>query len=215
MYLLLKYGFIVFTCLCFFTANAQEDEDTQQSNQPKFKVVKWSKLTECQGKGTKFETGYVTSPQTGWVSVVIFFQRHDGTWLKKQYQREGSGYIQLNVIDCEFTGNHYAYVCYEKDVNCHFPNEEEVNKQHQESSQLPRFKITKKTKKADCNGIVFEEGYVYSPSGKTVEVSIYMEKKDGTWRKKHYTYYGTGNLELNITDCELTGNYKVSVQYIE
>ncbi len=197
-----------------YCALAQTEEDNN-SNSPKFKMTKWSKPVDCQQKGSKFETGYVDISQSNSnVEVAIFFQKTDGTWVKKTFQRTGSGYIQINVTDCDFTGNHYGYVC-ESGEACKFPTESEVSAMHAKSPQLPRFKVTKRSKKDDCNGVNFEDGYVYSPSGKTVEVSIYMEKKDGTWRKKHYLYYGTGNISLGIADCDLTGNYKATVQYIE
>lgn len=191
----------------------QTDED--DANTPKFKMTKWSQPNECQGKGTKFETGYVSVQHNDEVIITIYFQKTDNTWIKKTFQRNGTGYIQINLVECDFTGNHYGYVCLVKDEKCKFPTEQEVSEMHNKSSQIPRFKVTKRSKKDDCNGVNFEEGYVYSPSGKPVEVSIYMEKKDGTWRKKHYIFNGTGNIMLNITDCDLTGNYKATVQYVE
>jgi hypothetical protein len=203
-------------CLCFCSYRVvfgQQAED-DGSNVPKFKMTKWAKPADCQQKGTKFETGYVNVGQNANIELAVFFQKADASWIKKTYQRTGAGYVQINLTDCSFTGNHYGYVC-EVGTNCQFPTEAEVATMHNNSSQIPRFKIIKRSKKDDCNGVNFEEGYVYSPSGKAVEVAIYMEKKDGTWRKKHYVYYGTGNLTLGITDCDLTGNYKATVQYIE
>lgn len=198
---------------CFSLLAQQTEEEGNAANSPKFKMTKWAKPAECQNKGSKFETGYVNVTKQGNVEIALFFQKSDGTWVKKLYQRAGTGYVQINVTDCDFTGNHYGYVC--EDANCKFPTEAEVADMHAKSPQIPRFKVTKRSKKDDCNGVNFEEGYVYSPTGKTVEVSIYMEKKDGTWRKKHYIFYGTGNIVLGITDCDLTGNYKATVQYIE
>jgi hypothetical protein len=211
---LYKLFFLLFLVLTSQQAICQQTDD-ENPNTPKFKMTKWTQPEECQGKGTKFETGYVSVPQNENVIVVLFFQKIDGTWIKKSFHRVGTGYISINLSECNFTGNHYGYVCLEKDAACKFPTEQEVAEMHKKNPQIPRFKVTKRSKKDDCNGVNFEEGYVYSPSGKPVEISIYMEKKDGTWRKKHYIFNGTGNLILNIADCDLTGNYKATVQYVE
>jgi len=40
-----------------------------------------------------------------------------------------------------------------------------------------------------------------------------MEKKDGSWRKKTYLFFGTGMIELDIQGCDLTGNYKATIRY--
>lgn len=200
---------------CYSFPTFCQDTEDDNTTVPKFKMTKWSQMTECQDKGSKFEIGYVSVPSGDNVTIALYFQKTDGTWLKKTFQRHGTGYVQINVSDCAFTGNHYGYVCIDRNQNCTFPTEQEVADMHTKSSQIPRFKITKRTRKDDCNGVNFDEGYVYSPSGKPVEVSVYMEKKDGTWRKKHYIYHGTGNLLLHITDCDLTGNYKATVHYID
>lgn len=214
----MSYRYYVFSLLCLLFSNNKaicQQADDDNPNTPKFKMTKWSQPVDCQGKGTRFETGYVSVPHNDDVIITLYFQKTDNTWLVSKFQRNGTGYIQMNLSQCDFTGNHYGYVCLANDPKCKFPTEQEVSEMHMKSSQVPRFKVTKRTKKDDCNGVNFDEGYVYSPSGKPVEVSIYMEKKDGTWRKKHYIFNGTGNLALGITDCDLTGNYKSTVQYIE
>jgi hypothetical protein len=215
MFRLCKFLFCVVALFCYHFVAFCQDTEEDNPTVPKFKITKWSQPDECQGKGSKFEIGYVSVPSGDAVTVALFLQKNDATWLKKTFQRHGTGYIQINLSDCLFTGNHYGYVCVDRNKTCTFPTEQEVGDMHAKSSQIPRFKITKRTKKDDCNGVNFEEGYVYSPSGKSVEVSIYMEKKDGTWRKKHYIYHGTGNLLLQITDCDLTGIYKATVHNID
>lgn len=187
----------------------------RQQEDPKFKVTKWTKPAECNGEGSRFETGYVAAPAEEWVDVMIYFQKKDGAWVKKHFSRHGSGYVQVNFSDCSLTGNHYAYVCYSKEKSCRFPTEQDVATRHNSGDKTPRFKVLKRSKKDECQGVNFEEGYVYSPTGKKVNVTLFMEKKDGSWRKKHYTYAGTGNIDLHISDCELTGNYKATVEYEE
>ncbi len=214
----MSYRYYLFFLLCLLLLSNKaicQQADDDNPNTPKFKMTKWLQPVDCQGKGTRFETGYVSVPDNDDVIITLYFQKIDNTWLIKTFQRNGTGYIQINLTECNFTGNHYGYVCLAKDSKCKFPTEQEVSEMHAKSSQVPRFKVTKRTKKDDCNGVNFDEGYIYSPTGKPVEVSIYMEKKDGTWRKKHYIFNGTGNLALGITDCDLTGNYKSTVQYIE
>jgi hypothetical protein len=191
---------------------AQDDE------KPRFRVTDAVSDPQCSDYGTKFERGYVTAPKNKWVNVMIYFQKKDGGFISRFFSREGTGFIELNLSDCSFTGNYYAYACYASDNTCKFPSKEQVISRHKEiqETKQPSCKITR-TIQFKCedggNSTLLESAFVYSPTGGAVDITIFLEKKNGDWRKKHYTFYGTGLLILNIKDCDLTGKYRITVNY--
>lgn len=186
-----------------------------QSEKPGFKIIKWTKPAECKGTGSNFEMGYIVSPLDKPVEIALYLQTADGNWISKKFQSKSSGYFKINASDCSYTGNHYGFVRYIDDKETKFPTVDAVKKQHEASDQHPKFKIVQQSEKSECNGAKFELGYVYSPTGKMVEVTLFLEKKDKSWRKKFYKYMGTGMIELGVEDCELTGNFKTHITYID
>jgi hypothetical protein len=199
-----------------FVSSAQDDD----LDKPRFRMTDAISDPQCPDYGTKFERGYVTSPKNKWVNIMIYFQKKDGTFVNRFFSREGTGFIDLNISDCNFTGNYYAYVCYAADQSCKFPTKEQVLNKHTDiqTNKQPQCKITRVTPykcEGNATGASFESAFVYSPSGGEVEITLFLERKNGDWRKKHYTFYGTGLLMLNIKDCELSGKYKVNVSYVK
>jgi len=199
--------FIVFSVL--FTSFSAK----KQSDKPGFKIIKWTKPAECKEKGSNFEVGYVLSPLDKTVEIALYLQLTDGNWVIKRFSNKGSGYFKIGASDCAFTGNHYGFVRYIDDRETKFPTAEAVKKEHESSDQHPRFKIDKQTEKPECGSKKLETGYVYSPTGDAVEITLFLEKKDKTWRKKIYHYVGTGIIELAVDDCDLTGSFKTHIAY--
>jgi hypothetical protein len=205
----------VLLLFCNLTMQAQEEGD----DKPRFRMTDAVSDPQCSDYGTKFERGYVTSPKNKWVNVMIYFQKKDGSFVNRFFSREGTGFINLNLADCNFTGNYYAYLCYAADQTCKFPTKDQVQAKHKEiqTTKQPQCKITR-VLPYKCEGVTganFESAFVYSPTGGEVEITLFLERKNGDWRKKHYTFYGTGLLMLNIKDCELSGKYKVNIGYIK
>ncbi len=186
----------------------------KQSDKPGFKITKWTRPAECREVGSNFEVGYVLSPLDKTVEIALYLQLTNGSWAVKRFSNKGSGYFKINASDCDYTGNHYGFVKYIDDKETKFPTTEAVKKEHESSDQNPRFKIDLKTAKTECSGTKFETAYVYSPTGKQVEITLFLEKKDRSWRKKIYHYTGTGIIELGVDDCELTGNFKTHISYV-
>ena len=186
-----------------------------QSHKPGFKIIKWTKPAECKGMGSNFEMGYIVSPLDKPVEIALYLQTNDGNWVVKKFHSKSAGYFKINTSDCNYTGNHYGFVRYIDDKETKFPTVEAVKKQHEASDQHPKFKVTLQSEKPECKGAKFEEGYVYSPTGKMVEITLFLEKKDKSWRKKFYKYTGTGMIDLAVDDCDLTGNFKTHITYID
>ena len=188
-------------------------------NKAKFKVTSRRKPPSCNGGGCEFKKGYVQSKATGMLDVVLFIQHKNGYWENKTYTREGPGLINLNLQSCDYTGNYYAYACSRNESTCKFPDASGVESMHAKKDQTPKFKITKITKDKTCleGGIKtkFVKGYIYSPTGHQVEVTVFVEKNDGKWRKKHFFYFGTGIIDIDMEGCDLTGKYKSIIQYTE
>ena len=67
---------LLFLLLSFNRAICQQTDD-ENPNTPKFKMTKWSQPEECKGKGSNFETGYVSVPQNDHVTIILFFQKID------------------------------------------------------------------------------------------------------------------------------------------
>ncbi len=191
----------------------------QDLAKPEFKISERGRPDACQDRGCLFKSGFVRCQDKKWVNIVLYVQNQSGYWERKEFKRQGPGYLSLNLSDCKFTGNYYAYACYQDDKDCQIPESHEVEAMHNKKDQTPKFKILKigRTKCTSGAGenVKFESGYVYSPTGGQVEITLFLEKSDGKWSKKHYTFNGTGNLNLAAEGCDLTGNYKTMVQYVK
>ena len=193
----------------------------QAQEQPKFKITHTSPYapTECgAATGVKFERGYLRLENPNqWAEVMLFLQRRDGSFQKYTFEHKGSGVINLNYADCKYTGNYYAFVCLANDENCSFPTEAQVIEKHQQTitTKQPEFKVTRIIPNPKCpqDGVIIETGFVYSPTGGKVEITMLLEKKDGSWRKQLFVHQGTGIVKLDINDCNLTGKYKTLVTY--
>lgn len=183
-----------------------------------FKVTARSVPSGCSAGGTSYDMGYVsTANSQDWVVVAFFVQRKGGYWEKKEYTRQGAGYLKLDLSSCDYTGNYYAFACLAEDKSCSFPDVYQIEAKHNAQDQTPKFRIVK-VDKMPCEGgegAKVESGYVYAPTGGQVEITLFMEKKDGTWRKKTYLYFGTGKLDLDMEGCDLTGNYKATIRYLD
>ncbi len=186
-----------------------------QSAKPGFKIIKWTKPAECKGRGSNFEAGYVLSPLDKPVEIALYLQLNNKSWIVKRFQQKSSGYFKIEASDCNYTGNHYGFSKYADDKETKFPTVEAVKQDHEASDQHPKFKIQQQSEKTDCNSVKLETGYIYSPTGQVVEVTLFLEKKDKSWRKKIYHYTGTGIIELGVDDCDLTGNFKTHISYID
>jgi hypothetical protein len=193
---------------------AQEDE-------PKFRIthsVAYSSASCGAETGIHFQKGYLYKVEAGqWVEVMLFFQRKDGSFQKFHFEHQGGGIISLNYADCKYTGNYYVFVCNANDEDCKFPTEAQVIEKHQQiiSSRQPELKVTRVIPNPKCpeEGVIIETGFVYSPTGGKVEINLFLEKKDKSWRKQLFIYQGTGLIKLDINDCNLTGKYKAIVTY--
>jgi hypothetical protein len=202
---------ILFLTLC--GVYAQEE--------PKFRITHSSAYMNVScgaASGITFERGYLRVPKPNeWVEVMLFMQRRDGSFHKHHFEHEGSGVIQLNLSNCRYTGNYYAYACYANEENCKFPTEQEVIDKHQQIilNKSPEFKMTRIIPNPKCpnEGVILETGFVYSPTGGKVEITLFLEKKNGGWRKRHFVHQGTGSIRLDINDCNLTGKYKSIINY--
>lgn len=211
----MKSYFFLLTLL-FFGSEAQAQEEA------KFRITHTSPFgaAECgAATGVKFERGYLrVTENSRWVDVMIFFQRRDGSFQKFKFEHKGSGVINLNYADCKYTGNYYSFVCYSNDDNCTFPTETQVVTKHQQTvaTKQPEFKVTRIIPNPQCpeEGVIIETGFVYSPTGGKIDITLLLEKKDNKgWRKQHFIHQGTGSIKLDINDCNLTGKYKTIVAY--
>ncbi|TAF32764.1 MAG: hypothetical protein EAZ57_07485 [Cytophagales bacterium] len=191
----------------------------QDLSKPEFKISERGRPEACADRGCMFKSGFVRCEEKKWVNVVLYIQNQSGYWERKEFKRQGPGYMNLSLSDCKYTGNYYAYACYQDDKQCAIPENHEVEAMHNKKDQTPKFKILKITRGKCSTGqgenVKFESGYVYSPTGGQVEITLFMEKSDGKWSKKHYTFNGTGNLNLAVDGCDLTGNYKTMIQYVK
>jgi hypothetical protein len=181
----------------------------------RFRVLQKKRIAQCGEKGFAYVSGEVSAPAGVAVKVQLYLQMQDASWQMFPFTHTGSGEIPLRLEDCAFTGNHYAYIC-EAAKQCNFPAIEDIARKHRQKSQTPTMKV-KPAEAITCTdgkaGFRFSQARVYSPTGQTVEIILFLEKKDGRWRKKHYTYAGTGYLALAVEGSDLTGNYKTMVQY--
>jgi len=183
---------------------------------PTFVVLKKEKPANCPGGGLNLIEGYIkASNDDAFIEIDIFFQEYDGSWVRKNYTRKGSGKLMVNESSCDYTGNFYSFAYY-TDTKVPRPTIEDVNRRHAQMGDTPRFRMTKKSKPENCEqgGVFFEQGEIYTPKGERVILTLFMEKNDGSWRKKDFRFVGSRFIEIDIEDCNLTGNYKsrVSIQ---
>ncbi len=213
--LFLVFNWNVFTFSTLDLSVNTENNIDRITERPHFKLVERSTPNGCKQGGCSFDRGYVSTRSEGWVVVAVYVQTKSGYWEKKEYTRQGAGFIELKLSDCNYTGNYYAFACFKDDGTCSFPDIYKVEEMHKQKPQTPKFKVFK-VAKMPCEegaGAVAQKGYVYSPNGGQVEITLFMEKKDGSWRKKSYLFFGTGMIDLNLKGCDLTGNHKATIRY--
>lgn len=187
-----------------------------QAQNPKFKIIEMEKVSDCGGgsSGTNFKRGYISARQQQPIIVAVYIQHKSGYWDRKEFLRNGPGPITLSLSDCDYTGNYYAYATYqgESSASDPFPDVMTVEMRHNSRDQAPKFKVVDMEEEELVD---FKYGYVYSPTGKKVEVTFFAEKKDGSWKRKHFTYDGSGRAYIGMKGAELTGKYKYVIQYVE
>ncbi|MBT28682.1 MAG: hypothetical protein CMO01_03395 [Thalassobius sp.] len=160
----------------------------------------------CNYKGLYLQKGLVKGAvSNAQVEVLVFLQQYNGHWMKKYYHRNGSGEIAMNMGDCRFTGNYHALAYYMTNKNS--VTYKDIQHMHNKRGESPKFRVTKRLKEDDGN-VKIMEGEVFTPNGETVDLTLFLEKKDGGWRKKHFTVFGSGIVKLDIEGGDLTGNYR-------
>jgi hypothetical protein len=202
--------------ICLFLAFAVRNS-VGQNGSPLVRL-QVSKPSTCnKGKGMLIEKAFVKSGSTASVDIVIYLQRYDGVWTKRYYTRNGSGEILVNLSDCEFTGNYYAFGCFSAQGIETMPRLHEVKENHLRQGRVPKFQVTQFEAEKSCKngGFIFLKGFVFTPNGEHVQATLFLEKKDGTWRKKHYDITGSCSVELDVFDCDLTGNFKTQVALLD
>jgi hypothetical protein len=206
----------LYLLVCLFTPL---ELAAQEAGKPTFVLTKRSTPDECPVGGVALEEGYISAEiNTEYVEVVIYLQRYNNTWDRKQFKRKGSGRLQLDIRSCDYTGNYYIFTCYTGNCLNSIPTAAEVAAKHKIRGAAPKFRIVRKISRTDCesveDGVVFYEGEVFTPKGERVEVTLFMERQDGGWRKKHFQHTGSGFVPINISDCQLTGKYKTRVLFL-
>jgi len=53
--------------------------------------------------------------------------------------------------------------------------------------------------------------YGEKTEGEEVKITLFMEKKDGHWRKKDFLFVGSGSILLDTEGCDLTGEHKSDI----
>ena len=189
----------------FFSAFSKPDE-----LKPTVKVIR-NKVDNCEGKGSIFEKIYVGSQiKDESIEIWFFVQKYDLKWMKKVYTVDSPCIVNTDLSSCLFTGNYLALGFYKIGDESHDINLAEVPIIHNARGNQPKFRVTRRRKvdEEKGGGVIFEKGEVFTPKGEAVEVTLFMEKNDGTWRKKHFHYIGSGNLELDTHGSDLTGKYR-------
>ncbi len=182
---------------------------------PKFRIVEMEKTTDCIGKdkGTLFKRGYVKAREQKPIAVAVYLQHKSGYWDRKEFVSTGSGFVDINLSDCDYTGNYYAYATYKESISGDpFPDVMAVEMRHNSKDQTPKFRVVEMEDQP--SKVDFKYGYVYSPSGRKVEVTFFAEKTDGSWKRKHFTYDGSGRAFIGMKGEDLTGEYKYVIQYV-
>ncbi|PWJ39218.1 hypothetical protein [Sediminitomix flava] len=206
------FFFLIFSSLLSFA-------QSEASKHPQFVVTKQQHPDMCHVGGLEITEGMVHSPKPHeFVDVLLFLQNYDGSWTRKFFTRKGSGPIKMKLSSCNFTGNYYAYAYFSKERPSTLPTSKDVEARHRKRGEKPKFRIAKKSPNPECHqnapSWFLEQGEVFTPNGEAVEVTLFLQRHDGTWRKKHYSQIGSGFVDLNIQDCTLNGKYRTLVQII-
>jgi hypothetical protein len=209
----MKYTFYLLFIITFLISGFTLTDEIK----PHVKVVR-KKLADCDGKGSSFNQLFVGSKvKDEKIEVWLFVQKYDLHWLKKVYRLEKSGVIESGLSSCDFTGNYLAVAFYNSDNDAHDINLKEVPIIHNSRGDKPKFKVTRRSKLSEDHGggVYFEEGEIFTPKGEEVEITLFLERKNGQWRKKHYNFIGSGNISLDVSGDDLTGRYKSHVNIVK
>ena len=193
----------------FLSSFTIENNDDTHSNL-NVKVLT-EKPAVCNYKGLLLKKGLVKGavPNTQ-VEVMVFLQQYNGHWMKKLYKRSGSGIINMNMGDCSFTGNYHALAYYPSKADGNSISYKKIQHLHNSRGETPKFRVLERKKEEDGT-VKFNKGEVFTPNGETVDVTLFLEKTDGGWRKKHYTVFGSGVIDLDISGKDITGKYRAVV----
>lgn len=207
---------IVCLMLCFWSVGLASGGNILPRTTPEVTVYA-TRPADCEKGGLHLVKGYVKSYRKDEpVDILFYIQRYDGVWTKKYFNRKGTGEFVVNLSSCDFTGNYYVFACYSVEGVETMPDLRAVQQMHHDRGIHPRLTVTKKVEHpAECGGrgLRIIEGEVFTPKGEEVEITLLLEKSDGTWRKKHYLFKGSGTLVIEEIDCYLTGNYKTLVLF--
>ncbi|UZR95788.1 hypothetical protein [Chondrinema litorale] len=198
--------YIIFLCLL---SSFTDPEDLK----PTVKVIR-NKPQDCDGKGSVFDKIYVGSQiKDEQIEIWFFVQKYDLQWLKKVYTVESPCIVSTDLNSCTFTGNYLVLAFYKVENESHDINIAQVPIIHNSRGEQPKFRVTRRRKLEENvgGGVLFETGEVFTPKGEAIEITLFMEKKDGSWRKKHFNYIGSGNIDLNTEGNDLTGKYKYHI----
>ncbi|MBX2841701.1 MAG: hypothetical protein KTR26_08010 [Flammeovirgaceae bacterium] len=207
---------LIFTCLLVLNsiliinlAVAQ-----QKPPRPKCLINHKERPDGCSNAGgLVIESAFIVSMiEDEEVEVVMYFQTYNGGWERKTFSRKGSGELALNISSCDYTGNYFSFPYYKFLDNFKVPTGVEVESMHTKKGALPIFRVSEMNKLDDCKGTQIVKGDVFTPNGEEVKITLFLEKKDGHWRKKDYLLVGSGSIYLDIEDCDLTGKYKSKIQ---
>lgn len=207
---------LIFTCLLvlnsIFVINQAMAQ--QKAPRPKCLINHKERPDDCShGGGLVIESAFVVSMiEDEEVEVVMYFQKYNGSWERKTYSRKGSGELMLDIASCDYTGNYFCFPYYKYLDNLKVPTGVEVETMHAKKGTSPRFRVSEMNRIDECKGAQIVKGEVFTPNGEEVKITLFLEKKDGHWRKKDYLLVGSGSIYLDIEDCELTGKYKSKIQ---
>ncbi|OHX67214.1 hypothetical protein [Flammeovirga pacifica] len=210
--------YTLFLLFIFSVGDFNDYATIDQSARPTFTVIKQEVPRSCPLGGLHLIEGIVRSADPNeYVDIYIYLQNYDGSWSKQVYKRKGGGVVKLDITSCNFTGNYYALADYANNEGKRMPSITQVKEKHTSKGKNPKFRVTDKYPYKECEGettgTYFKQGEVFTPMGEKVEVTMYLQKQDGSWRKKHYNKVGSGFIPLEIKDCELNGVYKSRIVY--
>lgn len=190
-----------------------------QTNTLRFRITHIKEVSGCrQGNGLVFEQGYIMAENRSKpVIVMLYMEKNNGAFdmIRKTYPA-GTVNVSLNIFNCDYTGNHYAYIKYVDDTDFHFPTSDEIYRRHKEvlETKRPEFVITTQKPNPKCPHVYrIESGFVYSPAGGRVDVKLMLETVTGEWRTINLYRYGTGPILINYGSCDLTGNSKAVASF--
>ncbi|NLR92869.1 MULTISPECIES: hypothetical protein [Flammeovirga] len=204
--------------ISLFTVDYNTTSIAAQGGRPTFTVIKQDVPKACPLGGLHLIEGIVRSANPDeYVDIYIYLQNYNGSWTKQVFKRKGGGVVKLDLSSCDYTGNYYALADYAYNSGKKMPSVEQVKAKHEEKGKNPKFRVTEKYPFKECEGdaigTYFKQGEVFTPKGQKVEVTMYLQKADGSWRKKHYKKVGSGFIPLEIKGCDLNGVYKSRIVY--